>query len=71
MHCSVLCEESHKFEPAHLKKKKNKKEEKEEEEEEEEEANILAIWWLSGLVLPRCFLMSLGMLFVMKTLEDE
>ena len=36
--------------------------------EDEEEENILAIWWLSGLV--RTF-MPLGVLFVMKTIEDE
>jgi len=41
---------SHKFELAHLKKKKKKKN--------------LAIWWLSGSVLSRCFLVPLGVLFV-------
>jgi len=43
----------------------------EEEEEEEEEENISAVWWLSGSVLSRCFLAPLGVLFIMKTLEDE
>ena len=33
--------------------------------------NILAVWRLSGLVLSRCFLAPLGVLFVMKTLKDE
>jgi len=33
--------------------------------------NILAVWRLSGSVLSRCFLAPLGVLFVMKTLEDE
>ena len=62
MHCSVentavLCEnhcESHASE-----------EEEEEEEEEERKKNFLAIWRLSGLVLS-CFLVPLGVLFIMK-----
>jgi len=33
--------------------------------------NILAVWGLSGSVLSRCFLVPLGVFFVMKTLEDE
>jgi len=33
--------------------------------------NILAVWQLSGLVLSRCFLAPLGVLFVMKTFKDE
>jgi len=33
--------------------------------------NTLAVLWLSGSVLSRCFLAPLGMLFVMKTLKDE
>ena len=32
---------------------------------------IFAVWQLSGLVLLQCFLAPLGVLFVMKTLEDE
>jgi len=44
-----------------LKKKKKKKKKK----------KILAVWRLSGLVLSRCFLAPLGVLFVMKTLKDE
>ena len=43
----------------------------EDEKEEAEEENILAVWQLSGLVLSRCFLASLGVFFVMKTLENE
>ena len=31
----------------------------------------MAVWRLSGSVLLRCFLAPLGVLFVMKTLEDE
>ena len=46
------------FELAHLKKKKRKK-------------TILAIWRLSGLVLLQCFFAPMGVLFVIKTLEDE
>ena len=42
-----------------------------EEEEERRKKNILAVWRLSGLVLWRCFLAPLGVLFVMKTIEDE
>ena len=38
---------------------------------EEEEEDILAIWQLSGLVLSWCFFIPLGVLFIMKTLEDE
>ena len=30
-----------------------------------------SVWRLSGSVLSRCFLATLGVLFVMKTLEDE
>jgi len=33
--------------------------------------NNLAIWQLSGSVLLRCFFVPLGVLFIMKTLEDE
>jgi len=51
----TIVKESRKFELDRLKKKKN----------------ILAVWWLSGSVLLRCFLAPLGVLFVMKTLEDE
>jgi len=40
-------------------------------EEEERKTNILAICQLSGSVLSQCFLVPLGVLFVMKTLEDE
>jgi len=54
--------ESRKFELAYLKKKKKKKKKKK---------DILAVWQLSGLVLSRCFLAPLGVLFVMKTLKDE
>ena len=52
----TIVKESRKFELAHLKKKKK---------------NILAVWWLSGSVLSRCFLAPLGVFFVMQTLEDE
>jgi len=41
------------------------------EEEEEIKKNILAVWQLSGSILLRCFLAPLGVLFIMKTLEDE
>ena len=51
----TIVKESHKFELASLKKMKK----------------ILAVWQLSGLVLSRCFLVLLGVLFIMKTLEDE
>ena len=70
MHCSVenaaffvrkLLKESRKFELARLKKKKNK----------EKTEKILAVCRLSGLVLSRCLLASLGVLFVTKTLKDE
>jgi len=54
-------EESRKFELARLKKKKKKK----------KKENILAIWWLFGSVLSQCFVAPLGVLFIMKTLEDE
>ena len=56
----TIVKESHKFELAHLRKMMKKKKE-----------NNLAIWQLSGSVLSRCFLVPLGVLFVMKTLEDE
>ena len=35
-----------------------------------EKKNILPILQVSGLVLSQCFLMPLGVLLVMKTLED-
>ena len=38
---------------------------------EEEEKYILAVWSRSGSVLSQCFLVPLGVFFVMKTLEDE
>ena len=56
--------DSRKFELARLKKKKKKK-------KKEEKENILAIWRLSGSVLLQCFLAPLGVLFIIKTLEDE
>ena len=40
-------------------------------EVEEKKKNVLAIRQLSGSVLSRCFLVPLGVLFVMKTLKDE
>ena len=46
-------------------------EEQQQQPQEEEQEHILAIWRLSGSVLSRCFLAPLGVLFVMKTLEDE
>jgi len=52
----TIVKESLRFELARLKKKKK---------------NISAVWRLSGSVLSRCFLAPLGVLFVMKTLEDE
>ena len=55
----MILKELHNFELHRLNKKKKKKE------------NILAVWWISGLVLLQCFFMALGVLFVMKTLEDE
>ena len=54
----TIVKESHNFELAHLR-------------EEERKKNNLAIWLSSGSVLLRCFFMSLGWLFIMKTLEDE
>ena len=42
-----------------------------EKNKEMKKKNILAVWRLSGSVLSKCFLVSLGVLFVMKTLEDE
>jgi len=52
---------SRSIELAHLKKK----------EEEERKKNIWAVLRVLGLVLLRCFLAPLGVLLVMKTLEDE
>jgi len=57
----TIVKESHKFELALLKKKKKKK----------KKENILAVWRLSGSVLSRCFLVPLGVFFVMKALENE
>ena len=57
----TIMKESCSFELSNLKKKKKKK----------KMMMILAIWRLSGLVLSRCFFMPVGMLFIMKTLEDE
>ena len=36
-----------------------------------ERKTFLAVWWLSGLALLWCFFVPLGILLVMKTLEDE
>jgi len=55
----TIVKESRKFELACLKKKKKKK---------EKHFGRLATFWL---VLSQCFLVPLGVLFVMKTLEDE
>ena len=44
---------------------------KEEEEEEERKKNIWPVLRVLGLILLRCFLAPLGVLLVMKTLEDE
>jgi len=56
----TIAKGSRKFELARLKKKKKKKKKKK---------NVLAVWRLSGLVLLRCFLAPLGVLFVMKTFQ--
>jgi len=56
-----IVRESRKFELASLKKKKKRRRKK----------NILAVWRLSGSVLSQCFVVPLGVLFVMKTLKDE
>jgi len=55
---------SRSIELARLKKKK-------EEEEEERKKNIWPVLRVLGLVLLQCFLVPLGVLLVMKTLEDE
>jgi len=52
----TIVKESRKFELACLKKKKK---------------NILAVWQLSCLVFFRCFLVPLGVLFIMKALKDK
>jgi len=44
---------------------------KKEEEEEERKKNIWPVLRVLGLILLRCFLAPLGVLLVMKTLEDE
>ena len=44
---------------------------KKEEEEEERKKNIWPVLQVLGLVLLLCFLVPLGVLLVMKTLEDE
>ena len=55
-YAKTIVKESREFELARrLKKKKKKKKKKE---------NTLAVWWLSGSVLSRCFLAPLGVLFV-------
>jgi len=43
----------------------------EEKVEEKEEERKKCIWQLSGSVLSPCFFAPPGVLFVMKTLEDE
>ena len=70
VHCSVLFGwkplwKSCNFEPAHLKKMKKKK------KEEHKNKNVLANWWLYGLALLWCSFAPLGILLVIKTLEDE
>jgi len=57
-----IVRESRKFELTSLKKKKKRRRRKK---------NILAAWRLSGSVLSRCFVVPLGVLFVIKTLKDE
>jgi len=56
---------SNSIELARLKKKE------EGEEEEERKKSIWPVLRVLGLVLLRCFLVPLGVLLVMKTLEDE
>jgi len=58
----TIVKESRKFELARLRKKKKKKKKKK---------KFLAVWRLSGSVVSRCFLAPLGVVFVMKTLENE
>ena len=67
------CEEVEEIEEEEEEEVEEEEEEDEEgeEEEEEERKNILAVWWLSGSILLRCFLGPMGVLFIMKTLEDE
>ena len=57
-HAKTIMKESCKFELAHLNKRKRRR-------------NILAVGQLSGSVFLQCLLAPLGVLFVMKTLEDE
>jgi len=57
----TIVKESRKFKLAHLKKKKKKKKKK-----KRRKKNILAVWRPSGLVLSRCYLAPMGVLFVMK-----
>ena len=54
-YAKTIVKESREFELARRLKKKKKKKKKE---------NTLAVWWLSGSVLSRCFLAPLGVLFV-------
>ena len=42
-----------------------------EKKKKERKKNILVVWRLSGLVLLWCLFTPLGMLFLMKALEDE
>ena len=59
----TIVKESRKFELACLKKKKKKKKKK-----KEKHFGRLATFWFGTFAM---FLAPLGMLFVMKTLEDE
>ena len=64
VHCSVkngavLCE-NHRERVTQIWTSPSGEEEEEEEEEEERKKNILAVWWLSGSVLSRCFFSATG-----------
>ena len=58
----TIVKESRRFELARLKKKKKKKKKK------EKHFGRLVTFWFG---ISRCFLAPLGVLFVIKTLEDE
>ena len=59
------------IELAHLKKEEERRRKKKKEEERRRKKNIWPVLRVFGLVLSRCFLTPLGVLLVMKTLEDE
>ena len=68
----TIVKESRKFELACLKKKKKKEKKKKKKKKKEKHFGHLETFWFGAFAVhSRCFLAPLGVLFIVKTLEDD